>query len=140
MSNIIPLFEKLTDKDPETLFEKNSRRLLTLDELQNSIREDLMRLLNTRIAILWKNRKDLSPFSYGINITAPTSAENVFETQELENNIDKIIKQFEPRLGNVKSKVVGVGNDPRSLFVSIDATVEFENQKAQLSFPVVIDS
>ncbi|MDR1333993.1 MAG: type VI secretion system baseplate subunit TssE [Holosporaceae bacterium] len=140
MSNTVPLFEKLTDEAPEAQFEKVPRRFPTLEEVQNSIREDLTRLLNTRIAILWKNRKDLTPFSYGVNITAPTSAENVFEIQELENSIDKIIKLFEPRLKDVKSKIVRFGNDPRSLFVNINATTEFENQRTPLSFPVVIDS
>ncbi|MDR3186947.1 MAG: type VI secretion system baseplate subunit TssE [Holosporaceae bacterium] len=140
MSNAIPLFEKLTDEAPETPFEKTPRRFPTLEEVQNSVREDLARLLNTRIAILWKNQKDLTPFSYGVNITAPTSAENVFEIQELENSIDKTIKLFEPRLRDVKSKIVGFGNDPRSLFVNIEATVEFENQRTPLSFPMVIDS
>ncbi|MDR2067772.1 MAG: type VI secretion system baseplate subunit TssE [Holosporaceae bacterium] len=140
MSNSIPLFEKLTDENPEEPFEKTPRRSPTLEDVRNFVREDLTRLLNTRIAILWKNRKDLTPFSYGANITAPTSAENVFEMQELENSINKIIELFEPRLRNAKSKIVGFGSDPRSLFVNIDAIVEFENQRAPLSFPVVIES
>ncbi|MDR1561393.1 MAG: type VI secretion system baseplate subunit TssE [Holosporaceae bacterium] len=142
MGNIIPLFETLIDSDTETQFEKVSKRISTLAELQNSIEKDLSRLLNTRVSNVWKacGSESRTPFSYGVNITAPTSAENVFEIQDLEARIDDVIKSFEPRLTNAKSRVVGFGKDPSTLFVNIEAVLSVENRRVQLSFPVVIDA
>ena len=145
MSNAVikPLFEKLVDEDTEVPFEKTPKRFSSLIELQSSIIEDLSRLLNTRIAIFWKNRADKSlytPFSYGINITSDISAENVFAMQELEARIEKVIAQFEPRLMNAKAHVQGTGSDPSFLFVNIDAIVIVENRRVPLSFPVVLNT
>jgi type VI secretion system lysozyme-like protein len=142
MANTIPLFEKLIDNDPEVLFEKVPKQLANLAELEDLIRLDLSRLLNTRISIFWKNysSKIAIPFAYGVNITAPASAENVFEIQEIEAHVDEIIKQFEPRLIGARSHVINLGKDPSSLFMNIEATIEIENRRTPLSFPVVIDT
>ncbi|MDR0632315.1 MAG: type VI secretion system baseplate subunit TssE [Holosporaceae bacterium] len=134
---ITPLFERLVDENPEASFEKKSKRFLTFEELQNSILNDLSYLLNTRVAPLWKSGP--LPYSYGVNVTAPTSAENVFEIQELESRIDNVVRRFEPRLVNAKSQVINVGSDPSCIFISIDAAITLENHKTPLSFPVVID-
>ncbi|MDR1236011.1 MAG: type VI secretion system baseplate subunit TssE [Holosporaceae bacterium] len=137
-----PLFERLTDDKPEESFEKKPKRFSTFRELQESIITDLSRLLNTRVSPFWKKcaGKTAIPYSYGVNVTAPASAENVFEIQELESRIDGVIRQFEPRLINAKSRVVGVGSDPSNVFVNIDAVINVENRRAILSFPIVIDA
>jgi type VI secretion system lysozyme-like protein len=141
MGNLTALFEKLTDEDPETQFERIPKRISDVDELKRSIIEDLSRLLNTRVAPLWKNIcKITTPFSYGVNVTAPTSAENVFEIQELEARINDVIKQFEPRLLDIQSHVVNVGSDPSILFVNVEATVKVEDRKIPLSFPIIVGS
>jgi type VI secretion system lysozyme-like protein len=135
------LFEKLIDENLDEPFEKNPKRFLTFNELQNSILNDLSRLLNTKVSNIWKNSaaKVTIPYSYGINITAPTSAESIFEIQALESRIDAVIRQFEPRLIDAKSHFVGIGKDPSSIFVNIDAMILRENRRTPLSFPVVVD-
>jgi type VI secretion system lysozyme-like protein len=136
---ITSLFDKLVDDNLEESFEKNSKRNLTFNELQNSISNDLTCLLNTRVATYWKSQANKTPYSYGVNVTAPTSVESVFEIQELESRIDDAIRQFEPRLINAKSQVMNIGNDPSSVFINIDAMINVENRKTPLSFPIVID-
>jgi type VI secretion system lysozyme-like protein len=135
---ITPLFEKLIDEDIEEQFEKNPKRFSTFDQFQESIAEDLSRLLNSRVSITWKNNPIKTPYAYGVNVVAPGSAENVFEIQELQSRIDGAIKQFEPRLINARSTVTGAGSVPGSVFANIDAEVNLENRKAPLSFPIVI--
>ncbi|MDR1983101.1 MAG: type VI secretion system baseplate subunit TssE [Holosporaceae bacterium] len=139
---IASLFEKLTDENLEEQFEQSPKRFATFNELQNSILNDLSRLLNTRVSNVWKNSADkiTAPYSYGINITAPTSAENIFEIQALESKIDAVIRQFEPRLIDAKSHVIGIGNDPSSVLVNIDAMTILENRKTPLSFPIAVDT
>ncbi|MDR2781031.1 MAG: type VI secretion system baseplate subunit TssE [Holosporaceae bacterium] len=139
---IIPLFERLIDDNQDELFEKNTKRISTFREFQESILRDLSRLLNTRVSVSWKNypSKITIPYSYGVNVTAPMSVENVFEIRELESRIDDVIRKFEPRLINAKSQVVGVGSGPSGVFVNIEAIVNIENRKTPLSFPIVIDA
>ncbi|MDR0555806.1 MAG: type VI secretion system baseplate subunit TssE [Holosporaceae bacterium] len=132
----IPLFEKLFDENTDEQFEKTPKRFSSFRDLQKSILQDLSYLLNTRAPPLWQE----SPLSYGVTVTAPTSAENVFEIQELESRIDYVIKKFESRLTNAKSHITGIGSDPSRIFVSIDAAVTLENRKMPLSFPLVIEN
>ena len=136
-----PLFERLIDEELEVPFEKTPKRYLPLSEMQEAILQDLSRLLNTRVAIFWQNyvSKITVPYAYGVNATCIVSAENVFEIQELESRIDKVIKEFEPRLINARTHVVGTGTDPSTLFINIDAEVIFEGHKTPLTFPVVVD-
>jgi type VI secretion system lysozyme-like protein len=142
-SALKPLFEKLIDEDTDVTFEKNPKHFSSLAELQNSILEDLSRLLNTRLSVFWRDFSEknyATPFSYGINITSEISSENSANMQQLETRIDKIIRQFEPRLIDAKSHFQGIGSDPSFISVKIDATVMFENKRAPLTFPVVITS
>ncbi|MDR1362363.1 MAG: type VI secretion system baseplate subunit TssE [Holosporaceae bacterium] len=144
-ATIKPLFERLVDEDTEVPFEKMPRRFSSTAEIQESIRQDLSRLLNTRVSVFWKeycdkNRSPL-PFAYGVNVTdCSMSAESVFELQELEKRIDNIIALFEPRILNAKSSIVRPGDDHTSLYINIDATVMIENRRTFLSFPVVMDA
>ena len=141
--SITPLFEKLLDEDTEIPFEKVPNAFMTFEELQKSIMDDVSRLLNTRISVFWKDyaqKNQMTPFSYGVDITAAISTENVVEMRELEVRIENALKTFEPRLIEPKVYVQGVGNDPSSLFINIDALVEMENRRVPLSFPVVLNT
>jgi type VI secretion system protein ImpF len=139
--SIAPLFEKLQDEDTEIPFEKQPKRFFSPEDFKQSIRLDLERLLNTRVAHLWDRdnvNNDVTPFSYGLNATGTVASGNVFEIKALENRLDKVIRQFEPRLLNVKSKVQKIGPNPGSALVVIDAVVMVENRREELSFPVEI--
>ncbi|MDR0968829.1 MAG: type VI secretion system baseplate subunit TssE [Holosporaceae bacterium] len=136
---ITSLFEKLIDENADESFEKTPKRFATFAEFQDSIAQDLTRLLNSKVATAWRKNPITTPYAYGAIVTAPAAAEDVFEIQELQSRIDDAIRKFEPRLINAKSTFVGVGNDSSVAFVTIDATVNLENRKAPLSFPITID-
>jgi type VI secretion system lysozyme-like protein len=138
----MPLFEKLIDEDVDIPFEKSPKKFFSFKELQHSIREDLSRLLNSRVSPCWRsycNDNIVTPFSYGINLTGSTFVESVFEVQELETNINNVVKQFEPRLMDAKSRFVNGSADPATAFVMIDASMLVEGRVVQLSFPVTLD-
>ena len=130
-----PLFCRLIDDSPDDYFEKQVKSCISRDELIEAIVDDLTRLLNTRIAELWKERS--APFSYGINATCPTSVDNEFEIQELESRINTVIKNFETRLKNINSHVINRDNFG-NLNLIIDAELTSEEFRTPLSFPVVI--
>ena len=137
------LFEKLTDEDLDVDFEKVPRKFASLAELQNSILENLQLLLNTRVAIRWKEYiendaiNDAFPFSYGVNATGAVFADNVFEMQDLEAHILNVIKKFEPRLHDINVQLE-VKQSPTRVFVNVDANVRVEEQEIALFFPVVM--
>ena len=141
--SITPLFEKLLDEDTEIPFEKVPKSFMSFEDLQKSIMEDVSRLLNTRISVFWKDyaqKNQMSPFSYGVDITAAISPNNVVEIRELEVHIENALKAFEPRLIEPKVYVQGVGNDPSSLFINIDAYIEMNNRRIPASFPVILNT
>ena len=136
------LFDRLTDENPDTLYEESPKRFIGISDLQESILNDLSKLLNTKVALLWQNYicNTPVPFSYGVNATCIISAENIFEIQLLESRINNVIEQFEPRLSNVSSHVVSTGIDPGTVFINIDADLIYNNRRTPLSFPVVLNT
>ena len=79
------------------------------------------------------------PFSYGINSTASSSAETVFEIQDLENRIKQVISTFEPRLKNVQVQILTMGVTPEKADVQIDADVAAGSLRVPLSFSIVME-
>lgn len=139
----IPLFEKLIDENTEESFEKTTKTLSSFEELQASIMEDLSRLLNTRLIAFWQDyaaKNQQTPFLYGVDIDAAMSTQNTSDMQVLEQHIETAVRNFEPRLINPQVHVQGTGNDPGTLFITIDAYLMMENRRVPLSFPIILNS
>ena len=140
--SVLPLFDRLVDEDVDASSEIEARRFISLDELKESITKDLTFLLNTKISPFWvEYSKTMKiPFSYGINSTAPSSAETVFEIQDLEERIRQTIADFEPRLKNVQIQILTMGVTPGNADVLIDADVVAGNLRVPLSFSIVMET
>ena len=140
--SVLPLFDRLIDENPDASFEVSARRFISFDELKESITKDLTLLLNTKISPFWVDYSKTMkiPFSYGINSTAPSSAETVFEIQDLENRIKQVISTFEPRLKNVQVQILTMGVTPGKADVQIDADVAAGSLRVPLSFSIVMET
>ena len=140
--SVLPLFDRLVNEDMDAPSEVEARRFISFDELKESITKDLSLLLNTKISPFWlEYSKTMKiPFSYGINSTAPSSAETVFDIQDLENRIKRVIIDFEPRLMNVQVQVLALGATPGKADVQIDADVFASNKRVPLSFSIVMET
>ena len=138
----LPLFDRLVDLDPKESFEIEVKRYVSLEELKESISNDLTKLLNTRLSPFWVeySKEMMIPYSYGINATAPSSVETVFEIQDLESRIRHVIAEFEPRLTNTSVHIISIGLDPGKTFVQIDADVFDGKKRVPLSFPIVMET
>lgn len=138
----LPIFDRLVDDNLDEKFELEAKRFITFEELKESISADLTRLLNTKISEFWVeySKSMMIPFSYGINATAPSMSETVFEIQDLESRISQIIKEYEPRLKNVRVEIVSYGVDPGRAGVQIDAEVADGDKRIPLSFPIVMET
>ena len=139
--SVLPLFDRLVDEDADASTEVEARRFISFDELKESITKDLTLLLNTKISPFWvEYSKTMKiPFSYGINSTAPSSSETVFEIQELENRIRRVISNFEPRLKNIHIQILTMGVTPGKSDVQIDADVAAGNFRVPLTFSIVME-
>lgn len=137
---VAPIFDRLIDEDIDTPFDSQPKQFLSFEELQMSIIHDLSDLLNTRAALSWQMcvEKIAAPFAYGVNMKVPTSPESVSEIQELELNINRAIRDFEPRLIDAHAHVVAVGDPAGKLLITIDAIVAYKNHHSPLSFPIAI--
>ena len=134
------LFDKLIDDAPEVTFEKEIKHLYTIEEFEQSIKNDLSNLLNTRVATLWNiySTSAPTPYSYGINISEAISGENIFDVAALEEQIEKIIKLFEPRLLSPRVHINNIDPLPATLLLNIEANIMIKKQRVKISFPLVI--
>lgn len=139
-----PLFEKLIDENPQESFEETPQNLQSLEELQESIKEDLSRLLNTRLPFFWRdleNQKNSPiPFMYGVNLTSAIFTEDTVEIREVEARIERALRAFESRLIDPRVKLQKLDNAPESLFAHIDAVVEIADRRIPMSFPITINN
>ena len=137
---VAPLFDRLVDEDLDVTDDPKPVHFLSLEELQESIIHDLSDLLNTRLTSSWQRyvEKVVVPYSYGTNIKIPTSPDNAYEIQELEETINQAIRDFEPRLIDAHAKIVGIHDPAGTLSIVIDAIVVYKERHAALSFPMVI--
>ena len=137
---VAPLFDRLIDDDLDESLDVKQKRFLSFDELQESIMENLSNLLNTRVSLSWQTNvsKVVAPYAYGVSTKISISPDNVADIRELECNIDKAIRDFEPRLIDAHSHVIGIGEPAGTLSITIDAVVAYKNHHSLLSFPIVI--
>lgn len=138
----LPIFDRLVDENTKESFEIEVKRFVSLEELKQSISNDLTKLLNTRISPFWVeySKKMMIPYSYGINSTAPSSVETVFEIQDLEHRIRHVITVFEPRLTNVSVHIISVGVNPGTASIQIDSDIFDGKKRVPLSFPIVMET
>jgi type VI secretion system protein ImpF len=102
-----PLIPSVLDRllseggDPEAV-----TRARTIRDLKQSVRRDLENLLNTRVYPLhWPEHLDELPrslISYGIPDITGALIDSDERQEDLRASIEQTIRQFEPRLRNVK--------------------------------------
>jgi type VI secretion system lysozyme-like protein len=133
----IPLFERLTDLHPNEATETVPLRIYTLDELADSVRREVARLLNTRS--LAKDRNG-SVLDYGLPDFSWMSAASGDDRRLLADTIARKIAAFEPRLTQVRVTLERDPSDPRRLTGSIHAILFTETLREPVFFPLLMDA
>jgi type VI secretion system protein ImpF len=97
-----PLLDRLIDDEPGRTSERRQRRVLTADELRESVRRDLAWLLET---VHLAGQADLTPYpraaasviNYGIpDLTGRTLSS--IDEEGLARSVAEAIRRFEPRI------------------------------------------
>lgn len=133
----VPLFERLTDLHPNEATETVPLRIYTLDELADSVRREVARLLNTRSPAKDRNG---SVLDYGLPDFSWMSAASGDDRRLLADTVARKIAAFEPRLSQVRVILDRDPSDPRRLTGSIHAVLRTETLREPVSFPLLMDA
>lgn len=122
------LLDRLTDTRPDVRLSTAGVRVLTVDELRDSVRRDLAALFNATALEVVEDLSDYpnvqsSTLNFGIPDLSGRTASGL-QPEELEQALTRAIHQFEPRLMADTVKVSGEVNDGKShntMLASIEA-------------------
>ena len=135
------LFERLVDLNPESQIEPHPLRTLDAEELKESVRREVERLLNTRCPLsadLYERKRDLTVIDYGVPDFSQFNSQSSDLRKRLAAIFSQAISAFEPRLRQVRVLVEDSMDNEKSLLAHVDAMLVVESINEPLSFPVVI--
>lgn len=131
-----PLFDRLVDTEPRV--DRESRPLRTLDRagLKESVRRELELLFNTRspVPVHRIPGEPRSVINYGIPDLAVYSPQNPDHRVELAEIIRRAAAVYEPRLVNVKVRIVPVPGRYLAVGAQIEGAVVIDGVPEQVSF------
>lgn len=122
----VPLFDRLIDEEPERAREAVPRRVLGAAALRESIRRELVRVLETRCP--WPGDVALSrertALDYGLPDLDQGGRGLVAERRaRLARLVKHTIESFEPRLTNIEVEVTDTGESRTRAVVSLRAEI-----------------
>ena len=135
------LFERLTDESPLGE-EARPFRVHEVDELKESVRRELARLLNTRCPVSSRllGARERSVLDYGVPDFSSLSALSGDDRNRLASMVEQTVAAFEPRLTGVRVRVESVRAEDRALLLSIEAALVVGTHAEPVSFPVLVRS
>ena len=147
------LFERLVDLEPGRP-EAQPFRVLTKDELRESVRRELGQLLNTRCPVPLHRlaEEERTVINYGIPDFTSLSPQSAHDRKLICDLISRTITAYEPRLRNVRVCADCYEEDERRLQITIEAELltdwviemysyaETGPALEPISFPVVLNS
>jgi len=119
----MPLFERLEDDAPFVSAEVPARRTLTSNGLRDSVRAELIRLLNTRRGRS-SARRPLDVLDYGLKDWSANDAARVADRSGLERAVVEAIAAFEPRLTHPSAQIEPEPDAPWRLRLRIMGTLD----------------
>jgi type VI secretion system protein ImpF len=137
-----PLFDRLLDDGPDVRQPVSPNRAFDAHNLRESVRADLVRLLNTRTN-LRGNIRELARgtvLDYGVPNLSPISAASEQQRAGLAKQVEDVISAYEPRLRNVKVLVQMDKSDPRKLLGVVYANLVIGNVVEPVYFPLALDA
>lgn len=136
-----PLLDRLVDEDPARASETVPKRALTRRQYRESVRRDLVWLLNTRAPVpaAFSGAGELTVLDFGIPDFGDAFTLNRRDWGRLARAIERALAAFEPRLLGAAVEVEDAPGDIRRLQVVIRATLLAERDREPFSFPLVYD-
>jgi len=134
----VPLFERLTDRNPEQPREPQPLRTLSYPELLRSVQKEVARLLNIRSGhtteqLLSQSR---SAINYGVSDLLWVNPQDPQSLRALVRLLEESIEAFEPRLQGVRLTISRFVQTESRLVLKIAATLIIEDLREPVSFQV----
>ena len=133
------LFERLTD---ESSLGEEARpfRVHEADELKESVRRELARLLDTRCSVTSRllGSRERSVLDYGIPDFSSLSALSGDDQNRLASMVEQTVAAFEPRLRDVRVRVESVRAEDRALVLRVEAALVVGAHAEPVSFPLLV--
>src|SRR3712207_6851416 len=132
------LFERLAGGDSRAAQEgARPFRVHEFDSLKQSVRRELLRLLNTRSSAGLDARGDLSVLNYGLPDFSSLSALSGDDRSKLSALVAQAVTAFEPRLRDVRVTAEGLRSNDRALILRLDALLVMGEHSEPVSFPLL---
>jgi type VI secretion system lysozyme-like protein len=142
---IAPLFDRLTDQEPNILEEEPTTYVLTIQGLQASIQRELELLLNTRPTTREETQEEAGqdpytplPMAFGLNEFSWFETVHQFSFSKIARKIEQVITHFEPRLKNVNVMIIGKDPSTLSLQIHIEAELNIPHYYERVHFPLIL--
>lgn len=134
------LFERLAGGDPPAA--QGGARPFRIHEtasLKESVRRELVRLLNTRSSAGIDSRGgEMSVLDYGLPDFTSLSALSGDDRARLAAAVAQAIAAFEPRLRDVRVTAEGLRSNDRALILRLDALLVVGDHAEPVSFPLLV--
>jgi len=137
------VLDRLIDTDPGVAHEPVQYRLLNIGQIKTSVIRDLENLLNTRRQILGPPAecKEVSKslFVYGLRDFTAENPKSPGVRQQLRQEIQKLISQFEPRLRNVTVQLDKPTENEQNLHFRINGLLVVDPVVEPVTFDTLFD-
>jgi type VI secretion system protein ImpF len=140
----LPLLDRLLDADPGAPADPPLTASVALDTLRAAVRRDLEALLNARRR-RWPLPEGLaelpaSPLGYGIPDATSGAYAYPERRKALAEEVERVIRRFEPRLMNVHVELRDQGNPlDRTLRLKVDAVLRADPVPEHIAFETVVE-
>ncbi|HKG14293.1 MAG TPA: type VI secretion system baseplate subunit TssE [Pyrinomonadaceae bacterium] len=135
------LFERLAGGDPAA--DREGARPFRVHEtaaLKESVRRELVRLLNTRSSagINSRGAGEMSVLDYGVPDFTALSALSGDDRAKLSAAVAQVITAFEPRLRDVRVTSEGMRSNDRAVILRLEALLVVGDHAEPVSFPLLV--
>lgn len=135
-----PLFDRLIDDEPLVSREVRVRNMLGPLALRDSIRVEIMRLIDTRrpisVEAALAEVGPLTVLEYGIADVSSLMPDNIDDRRLMRLALEKAIAAFEPRLARPMVQVERLPGRPGCLRLEITGMMRVGNVMEPVAFPI----
>lgn len=138
------ILDRLVDNDPGNAMDADIDQHQKLKDLRQSVRRDLVNLLNTRMRIVEPDEKyselKHSLLNYGLPDLATINITNIDRRKQFVQHLEQLLLEFEPRFKTV-SVIYQENSDnvDRTLRFRIDATLYADPSPEVVIFDSVLE-
>ena len=135
------LFDRLVDYASTEPTEVRPLRILTMEELRESVRRELDRLLNSRCTLREEELQGrrLTVLEYGLPDYSGWYTRDPNAQKRLAALVKRTVEAYEPRLSDVEVRVDDAPQNERRLRVFVAGNIRIGDVVEAVSFPLALE-